>query len=100
LGAMAIIGLLMLPAFIYAILMSLRYSLAVPACVVEDPEGPQGDPAQYRVGQRLVGRIILLALLVFVIKVHAGHGHSGLCLRGGLQASANCRDREFKRFRR
>ena len=35
-GVMAIISLLMLPATIYAVLMSLRYSLAIPACVVED----------------------------------------------------------------
>jgi hypothetical protein len=68
LGVMATIGLLMLPAFIYAILMSLRYSLAVPACVVEDLKARKAIRRSIELAKDSWGRIILLALLVFVIK--------------------------------
>jgi hypothetical protein len=68
LGVMAIIGLLMLPATIYAILMSLRYSLAVPASVVEDLKARKAIRRSIELAKDSWGRIILLALLVFVIK--------------------------------
>ena len=39
--------LLLLPAVVYTILMSLRYSLAIPACVVEKLKARTGDPPQH-----------------------------------------------------
>jgi hypothetical protein len=58
----------MLPATIYAILMGLRYSLAVPACVVEDLNARKAIRRSIELAKDSWGRIILLALLVFVIK--------------------------------
>jgi hypothetical protein len=69
LGVMATIGLLMLPAFIYAILMSLRYSLAVPACVVEDLKARKAIRRSIELAKGSWGRIFLLWLLIGVIKL-------------------------------
>jgi hypothetical protein len=69
LGVMAIIFLLMLPAGIYAILMSLRYSLAIPACVVENMKAHQAISRSIDLARGSWGRIFLLALLVGVIKL-------------------------------
>jgi len=68
LGAMAIVGLLMVPAIIYGILMSLRYSLAVPACVVEDMKAGDAIRRSIALARDAWGRILLLALLVGIIK--------------------------------
>ena len=68
LGAMAIAGLLMVPALIYGILMSLRYSLAVPACVVEDMRASDAIRRSIALAKDAWGRILLLALLVGIIK--------------------------------
>jgi hypothetical protein len=48
--------------------MSLRYSLAVPACVVEDLKARKAIRRSIELAKDSWGRIILLALLVFVIK--------------------------------
>jgi hypothetical protein len=69
LGVMAIIFLLMLPASIYAILMSLRYSLAIPACVVENMKADRAIRRSIELARGAWGRIFMLALLVGVIKV-------------------------------
>jgi hypothetical protein len=69
LGVMSIIGLLMLPAGIYAIMMSLRYSLAIPACVVENMKARQAIRRSIELAKGSWGRIFLLALLVGVIKL-------------------------------
>jgi hypothetical protein len=67
-GMMAIIILLMIPAFIYAILMSLRYSLAIPACVVEKMNARVAIRRSIELARGSWGRIFLLALLIGVIK--------------------------------
>lgn len=67
-GAMIILFLLMVPALIYGILMSLRYSLAVPACVVEDIRAGDAIRRSIALARDAWGRILLLALLVGIIK--------------------------------
>jgi hypothetical protein len=75
--AAAGIGMLILsPFFIVAALygawMSLRYSLAVPACVVEElpPAGAIKRSIQLSLGSR--GRIFVLALLVYAVRMLLG----------------------------
>ena len=67
-GAMILLFLLMVPALIYGILMSLRYSLAVPACVVEDLKAGMAIRRSIALAKDAWGRILLLALLVGIIK--------------------------------
>lgn len=67
--AMVAFFLLIIPAGIYAILMSLRYSLAVPACVVEDLKARKAIRRSIELAKGAWGRIFLLALLVGVIKL-------------------------------
>lgn len=64
-----LIGLLMIPAVIYAILMSLRYALAVPACVLEDLKTRQSLRRGIDLSKGARGRIFVLALLVGAIKL-------------------------------
>jgi hypothetical protein len=61
--------LLLIPAGIYAILMSLRYSLAVPACVVENLKARKAIRRSIELAKGTWGRIFLLMLLVGVIKL-------------------------------
>jgi hypothetical protein len=61
--------LLLIPTGIYAILMSLRYSLAVPACVVEDLKARKAIRRSIALAKESWGRIFLLMLLVAVIKL-------------------------------
>jgi hypothetical protein len=67
----AAIGLLLLcfPALIYAIWMALRYSLAVPACVVEDLKARQALRRSVELTQGSRGRIFVLGLLIAVIQI-------------------------------
>jgi hypothetical protein len=61
--------LLIIPVGIYTTLMNLRYSLAVPACVVEDMKARKAIRRSIDLAKGSWGRIFLLALLVGVIKV-------------------------------
>jgi hypothetical protein len=74
-GALIVIvvaGLLLIPATVYGVIMSLRYSLAMPACVVE------GLPAAGAIRRSIVlsegsrGRIFVLGLLVGVVRLMLG----------------------------
>jgi hypothetical protein len=67
--AMVAFVLLLIPTGIYAILMSLRYSLAVPACVVEDLKARKAIRRSIELAKGAWGRIFLLALLVGLIKL-------------------------------
>jgi uncharacterized membrane protein len=78
-GAIVSFGLSMLvlsPLFIFALLygtwMSLRYSLAVPACVVEElpATGAIKRSIQLSLGSR--GRIFVLGLLVYAVRLLLG----------------------------
>jgi hypothetical protein len=61
--------LLLIPAGIYAIWMALRYSLAVPASVVEDLKGRQALRRSVELTQGSRGRIFVLGLLIAVIQI-------------------------------
>lgn len=61
--------LLLIPVGIYTILMSLRYSLAIPACVVEEMKARQAIRRSIDLAKGSWGRIFLLVLLVGVIKM-------------------------------
>ena len=67
--ASAVFFLLLIPVGIYTVLMNLRYSLAVPACVVENMKARQSIRRSIALAKGSWGRIFLLALLVGVIKV-------------------------------
>jgi hypothetical protein len=65
-------ALLSLAAIIYAVLMGLRYSLAVPACVIEDIKARQALRRSTELSKGSRGRIFLLALLVVAIQMGLG----------------------------
>jgi uncharacterized membrane protein len=68
-GASAVFFLLLLVFGIYGIVMTLRYSLAVPACAVEDlkPRAALRRSVQLSKGSR--GRIFMLGLLTIIIQL-------------------------------
>jgi len=61
--------LLLIPVAVYTTLMSLRYSLAIPACVVEDLKARKAIRRSIQLAKDSWGRIFLLMLLVGVIKL-------------------------------
>ena len=67
--ASVVFFLLLFPVGIYTILMSLRYSLAIPACVVENMKARTSIRRSIELAKGSWGRIFLLALLVGVIKL-------------------------------
>jgi hypothetical protein len=64
--------LLLLAAVVYATLMGLRYSLAVPACVIENLPARKAIRRSIELTKGARGRILLLALLVVAIQVGLG----------------------------
>ncbi|HLY42337.1 MAG TPA: hypothetical protein VKR52_14080 [Terracidiphilus sp.] len=62
-------GVLMLVAIVYAILMALRYSLAVPACVVEDLKAREAIRRSIDLSKGTRGRIFVLGLLAIAIQI-------------------------------
>jgi len=78
-GAMAgaLIGfllvlLLSIPATIYGVVMWLRYSLAMPACVVEGLPAGKAIRRSINLSEGSRGRIFVLWLLVFVVRLMLG----------------------------
>jgi len=69
LAASATFSLLLIPVGIYTVLMSLRYSLAVPACVVESLKARPSIRRSIALAKGSWGRIFLLALLVGILKL-------------------------------
>jgi hypothetical protein len=68
-GAASLVFILLLvPVGIYTVLMGLRYSLAVPACVVEEMEARPAIRRSIELAKGSWGRIFLLALLIGAIK--------------------------------
>jgi hypothetical protein len=61
--------LLLIPAAVYATLMGLRYSLAVPACVVEDLKARAALRRSIDLSKGARGRIFVLGLLVAIIEI-------------------------------
>ncbi len=73
-GLMAVVGGIALFLFffawlIYAIFMGLRYSLAVPACVVENLKARKALRRSIELSKGSRGRIFLLGLLIFVVQI-------------------------------
>ena len=68
--------LVLLPFFIlallYAVWMTLRYSLAVPACVVEDLQAAGAIKRSIELSQGSRGRIFVLGLLVYAVRALLG----------------------------
>jgi uncharacterized membrane protein len=65
-------GILLFAAMIYAVLMGLRYSLAVPACVIEDLKARQAIRRSIELSKGSRGRIFLLGLLVVAVQMGLG----------------------------
>lgn len=72
LGVTLLFGALLIAGLVYAILMGLRYSLSVPACVVEDVKARQAMRRSIELSKGARGRIFLLALLVVAIQMGLG----------------------------
>jgi hypothetical protein len=64
-----IFGLLVIPVAVYTVLMSLRYTLALPACVVENLGARQSLRRSILLSKGSRGRIFVLALLIGAIKI-------------------------------
>ena len=69
LAVMVAFFLLLVPVAAYTILMSLRYALALPACVVENVKARQALRRSIDLSKGARGRIFVLGLLVGVIKL-------------------------------
>jgi hypothetical protein len=69
LGVMAVFVLLITIWAVYAILMGLRYSLAVPACVVENLSARKAMRRSIELSKGSRGRIFLLALMIIFIQL-------------------------------
>lgn len=67
-----IILLLFFPAIIYGVIMWLRYSLAMPACVVEDLPARKAIRRSVDLSEGSRGRIFVLWLLVFIVRLTLG----------------------------
>jgi hypothetical protein len=69
---MLILAPLMIAAVVYGILMALRYSLAMPACVVEGLPAGQAIKRSIELSKGSRGRIFVLGLLVGAIQMLLG----------------------------
>jgi hypothetical protein len=75
--AIALVGILvlaplMLLAGVYGVWMSLRYSLAIPSCVVEDLTAKQAIQRSIHLSESSRGRIFVLGLLVYAVRLILG----------------------------
>jgi len=61
--------LLIFLTFVYGLLMTLRYALAMPACVIEDLEAREAIRRSVELSKGARGRIFVLFLLIGVIKL-------------------------------
>jgi hypothetical protein len=62
----------MILATVYGVWMSLRYSLAVPSCVVEDLTAKQAIQRSIKLSKGSRGRIFVLGLLVYAVRLMLG----------------------------
>jgi hypothetical protein len=67
-----IVLLLLLPATVYGVIMWLRYSLAMPACVVESLPAGKAIRRSIDLSEGARGSIFVLWLLVFVVRLILG----------------------------
>lgn len=71
-AASLVLAPLFLAAIVYAVLMSLRYSLAMPVCVVEDVAAGPAIKRSIELSKGSRGRIFVLGLLVYAIRTLLG----------------------------
>ncbi len=71
-AAFLVLGPLFLAAMAYAIVMSLRYSLAMPVCVVESVAAGPAIKRSIELSKGSRGRIFVLGLLVYAIRTLLG----------------------------
>ena len=69
---MLILAPLFLMALVYGVWMSLRYSLAVPACVVEEIRPAQAIRRSIELSAGSRGRIFVLGILVYAVRMILG----------------------------
>jgi len=69
---MLILAPLILAASVYGVIMSLRYSLSVPACIVENLTAAQAIKRSIGLSKGSWGRIFVLGLLVGIIRMVLG----------------------------
>jgi hypothetical protein len=69
---MLILAPLFILAMVYGVWMSMRYSLAVPACVVEELPAGQAIKRSIDLSLGSRGRIFVLGLLVFAVRMVLG----------------------------
>lgn len=69
---MLVLAPLMLLATVYGVWMSLRYSLAIPSCVVEDLTAKQAIRRSIKLSEGSRGRIFVLGLLVYAVRLMLG----------------------------
>ncbi len=69
---MLVLAPLMLLATVYGTWMSLRYSLAIPSCVVEDLTAKQAIQRSIKLSEGSRGRIFVLGLLVYAVRMMLG----------------------------
>ncbi len=79
--------LLAFAAVVYAVFMGLRYSLALPASVLEDSEGAQRHSPQYRTQQGLARTYLRSRLADSFIQLGLVADHPGPLHRGGVQGA-------------
>ena len=70
--AMLILAPLFIGALVYGTLMSLRYSLAMPACVVEELPAGKAIKRSIELSKDSRGRIFVLGLLVYAVRLLLG----------------------------
>ena len=78
--------LLLIPVAVYTTLMSLRYSLAIPACVVENLKARNAIRRSIRISQKLVGTHLPAGIAGRRHQAGPGRLDPVLCLYFGFQA--------------
>jgi len=85
LGASVAFILLLIAFGIYGIIMSLRYSLAVPACTVEDLKARAAIKRSISLSKGSRGRIFMLGLLTIVIQIGLAALTQGFFILAGIR---------------
>ena len=69
---------LLIGAVVYGIIMGLRYSLAVPACAVENLTARAAIRRSIQLTKGSRGRIFMLALLALIVQIGSHRHHPGI----------------------
>ena len=84
-GATIVFFFLLLASGIYGIIMSLRYSLAVPACAVEDLKARAAIRRSIQLSKGARGRIFMMGLLAIIIQLGLTGITQGFFIVVGMQ---------------